>query len=141
MIVASQYMIVASQYMIVASQYNRGMAVDLGKLKELRGAVAAAPAEVSLRIELIQMLLEAQRPQEAWHHCIRILNHQPDHVAALEWAREAALTVGAVERAQDYEAQLTALGAMPAERPGEKTFHVRGRTLRLIRGAGGQDEE
>lgn len=89
------------------------MPVDVEELKALRRAVTAAPGDVDLRLRLISRFLEAERPQDAWHHCIRILNREPAHVEALRLARQAAAAAGSPRRAEEYAEQLAALAAEP----------------------------
>ena len=110
------------------------MEVDVHELKALRAlrrAVAAAPDDVALRLRLVSRLLEMELPQDAWHHCLRILKDDPGHFQALRLACKAAAAAGAPGRAEEYVAKL---GALMDELPGGRRFNIRGVPLRLIRG-------
>lgn len=101
------------------------MTVDVEELKVLRRAVVAAPGDVDLRLRLIARFLEAERPQDAWHQCIRVLNQEPLNVEALRLAHQAATEAGSPRRAEEYAERLAELAVQP--RPERAP-------LRLIRG-------
>jgi len=117
------------------------MTFDAHALEVLRQAVADAPADVALRLRLAGALLEAGQAQDAWHHCTRILHEHPDHVETLRLAQKAAAAAGVSNRAEEYAATLASLAGEGGKRvSGEKQFHVRGVSLRLIQGGAGRDE-
>lgn len=120
-----------------ALRYTGTMLIESQKLKGLRRAVADHPEDVDLRLELIAELLAVDHPQSAWHHCLRILNGDPEHLEALRRAREAAAAAGWPNRADEYGELLDVLN--PAEngtppKPDERQVRVKGRILRVIEG-------
>ncbi len=109
------------------------MVASKEEIKALRKAVKDAPDDVGLRLRLVEMLLDADQPQGAWHQCIRVLNKDPGHTRALRLAHKAAVAVGAERRAAEYAGKLADMQADGPEASG-RWFLVNGVPLRLIQG-------
>jgi hypothetical protein len=56
----------------------------------LLAAVAAAPADVPLRLHVVGVLLDRGRAAEALEHCSVVLRAQPTHAEALALLRRAS---------------------------------------------------
>jgi len=96
------------------------MAGEDSVVKAMEGAVAAAPADVPLRVHLARLLMSASRPDAALEHAAAALALQPAHLGALEVAAEAAAAVGDSARTLGYRTLLSALSggsAMAAAAP------------------------
>lgn len=116
------------------------------ELQELRISLSRRPADIALRLRYTRRLLELDHPQDAWHQCARLLHENPRHIEALELAQESAAACGVRHRAEEYAGRLEAARAgrnwqpprpQPPPPPAQKTYRIKGRSLRLIRG--GQD--
>ena len=94
-----------------------GRAVTSDALESLRAAVAAAPADLQLRLLLASRLLQAERSAEALAEAATVLAADPASIEALRIAADAAAASGAPDRAVGYRRLLAALGAGNAEAP------------------------
>src|SRR5262245_1286563 len=90
------------------------MSVDSTVIAAVESAVNADQGNIALRLHLVDLLLQADRPADALVHCTHVLALQPDHVHAAERAARAAEAVGDSAKAQSYgklHAALTSHGA------------------------------
>ena len=74
-------------------------------IEALENAVASAPDNVSLRVHLAGVLLDAGRPEEAAAHSDRVLQGDPLHPDALVLAERSARMLGDLERAEELHAR------------------------------------
>jgi SpoVK/Ycf46/Vps4 family AAA+-type ATPase len=58
--------------------------VERGLIESIRAAVDASPADVPLRLQLAELLLEADEPREALEHLGRVLQLDPTSARAVE---------------------------------------------------------
>jgi len=80
----------------------------------LTAALAADPADTSLRLHLAQVLLAGDEPAAALEHLSAVLAADPAHVEALALAAGAAEGAGETARAEGYRRLHQALTGAPA---------------------------
>lgn len=85
------------------------MPVDPSIITAISAAVEASPDNQALRLHLISLLLDDGQASEALRHCTILLSQQPDHLAALTKAAEAATRLGDEPRAASYRRIAAAL--------------------------------
>lgn len=93
------------------------MPVDPELLRALRTSVEATPDNVTLRLHLAGILVEAGEAAEALEHCTTVLTSQPADREALRVAALAAEAAEERERANGYRALLMALDAPARPKP------------------------
>ena len=74
-------------------------------IEALENAVAAAPDNLSLRVHLAGVLLDAGRPDEAATHSSYVLETVPAHPDALVLAERSARMLGDLDRAAELHAR------------------------------------
>lgn len=74
-------------------------------IEALENAVASSPENLSLRVHLAGVLLDAGRPDEAAIHSGHVLGVDPAHPDALVLAERAARMVGDLDRAAELHAR------------------------------------
>src|SRR3954453_23337495 len=73
-------------------------------IDSLLAAVAANPADTVLRLHLVRLLLDAERPTEALEHCTAVLRSDPGNQEALDsLARATTMVTGAFQPPQKSE--------------------------------------
>lgn len=85
------------------------MGVDPELVASLTAAVRSAPDDHPLRLHLVAALIQADRYDDALHHCAFILERVPNHHGALSAAARAAEAAGYQERADAYR-RLASIG-------------------------------
>jgi SpoVK/Ycf46/Vps4 family AAA+-type ATPase len=93
------------------------VSVDPELLAAMESAVAAAPDNHALRVHLAELLVQADRSDEALAHAQSVLASQPASIEALTVAYDAARASGSDESALGYQRLLAALGAGPSPTP------------------------
>ena len=76
----------------------------------LEAALAQDPENFPLRLHLADILVKAEKGQDALQHCIHVLNSEPDNLEALRIAVTAATQSGDLDRAERYRRLFIALG-------------------------------
>lgn len=89
------------------------MSIDPELLAAIEQAVDEAPDNMSLRLHLAGLLVQAEQPNAALGHAQIVLAAQPASIEALTIAHDAAVATGADESALGYQRLLAALGAGP----------------------------
>src|SRR5438477_4465584 len=91
--------------------------MERGLIEGIRAAVEASPADIALRLQLAELLLEANEPREALEHLGRVLQLDPTSARAVELVattRERKPAAGGV----DWEGlELELSDAWDVERP------------------------
>ncbi len=93
------------------------MPIDQTVIAALLSATEKDPENVALRLHLASLLLDSGRIEEALRHCAIILESQPDHIEALDYAARAAEAIGDAKRAEGYRRLLKALSAEETTAP------------------------
>ncbi|MGC4045432.1 MAG: AAA family ATPase [Armatimonas sp.] len=83
----------------------------------MSAAVDADPENLSLRLHLTRLYLDAERYTEALDCCSEVLVTQPDNVEALTFAARAAEEAGLIKRADAYRRLLRAINGEPTPLP------------------------
>src|SRR5258708_16659249 len=78
-------------------------------IQALESALSVSPQNHDLRAHLVEILLAANRPADAFKEASTVLQEAPDHISALEAAMKAARALGNSDRAERYERLLQAL--------------------------------
>jgi len=86
------------------------MSSDPNVIAAILAAVQASPENTALRLHLVTLLIAAARFEEALQHCGVVLNAEPDNLAALRLAAQAADGAGDTRRAESYRRLAQALG-------------------------------
>jgi SpoVK/Ycf46/Vps4 family AAA+-type ATPase len=84
-------------------------------ISALEAAIAQSPQNYELRTHLAELLIAANRPDDALQHASAVLQDVPDHIGALTAAMQAATLIGNADRAQRYTRLLQVLQIPPAE--------------------------
>jgi SpoVK/Ycf46/Vps4 family AAA+-type ATPase len=79
-------------------------------IARIEATLADSPENYQLRIHLAELLLQADRPEDALREAATVLQDEPDHADALRIAVRAARAAGKPDRAERYLRLLTALG-------------------------------
>ena len=74
-------------------------------IEALENAVAASPDNLSLRVHLAGVLLDADRPADAAKHSAHVLEADPAHPDALVLAERSARMLGDLDRAAELHAR------------------------------------
>ena len=98
------------------------MSIDRNLLDGLEAAVAVAPDNVSLRLHLAELLLNAGERERSLAHCRTVLDGEPANVAALELAARAAQELGDTVRAEGFRRLAAALGGNAGASPPAPTI-------------------
>jgi SpoVK/Ycf46/Vps4 family AAA+-type ATPase len=79
-------------------------------IASIEATLAESPGNCQLRVHLADLLMEAERPEDALREATTVLQDEPDHADALRIAVRAARAAGKPDRAERYLRLLTALG-------------------------------
>lgn len=88
-------------------------------IEALRAAVAAAPANVGVRLQLAEALLDGGEAEESLLHARAALSTSPDLPEALSLAARAAEALGQVELADGYRRLHAAVTRTGVDHPGD----------------------
>src|SRR5262245_27910182 len=92
------------------------MAIDASVVAAIETAVAANPDNVSLRVHLVSLLIATDRCNEALTHCTAVLSAQPDNLEALQYAAQAAATIGESAKAEGFRRLYAALSGQALQK-------------------------
>ena len=112
---------------------------DKDVIAGIESAVEAAPENASLRLHLVDLLLEAERAEDALKHCSMVLAESPDNAGALALGARAAAATGDREKADAYRRLHQAIA--PPETEEEHPEPAEPIQLRLVTGGVVDDDD
>lgn len=90
---------------------------NMQRIQELEELLAVSPDDYETRAKLAEILLAANRAEDALKQASAVLVEAPDHVTAVETAMRAALALGKFDRSDRYRRLLVGLRGAPSEQP------------------------